>query len=66
MFAIANDLKGFQISSLRIKLLKENSDGTVAVITADAMDSGTYLILNKTQLSDFHLVVGTSIIDVNN
>lgn len=57
MYAIANNLIGFKDSSIRVKILAtvESPDNKkIAVMTADLLDAGTFLLVDADQLSDFH------------
>ena len=51
MYAIANNLKGFKVTSLRVKVTRREGD-CVWVITADLVDAGTPLVLSTEQVKD--------------
>ncbi len=48
-YAIASGLCGFRSSELRVKV-REVRDGVAFVVTADLVDSGTFLVLDPSQV----------------
>ena len=46
MYAIATGLRGFRVSTLRVRIVRD-LQGCYDVVTADLLDAGTPLILSK-------------------
>lgn len=66
MYAVASGLKGFRSSSLRIRVERDLGDVVIAR-TADLLDAGTSLALDKAQIepegADTVMVHGYGLVD---
>ncbi len=51
MYALATGLKGFESDTLRVKIVRMD-DNYAWVRTADLLDAGTVLVLDRSQIMD--------------